>query len=252
MGGKALFPAPPASLSLSTPPFPFHARPAPLPRLRQVVRLRGRRVRPLHAEVPARRQEAPHLRRPRVRRGPRHRRRQDRARRPAEEARAVRTAGHRNGGEPVTSLPVRPMAPSDFPFAVALTDTERWGFTVDGFERFLALSSEGCFVVEHEGERAGLLTTCLYGEVGWIGNVIVTQRLRGLGLGAGLGRHANEDLERAGARAQRLWAYENTTALYAKFGFADDGLRSRRWIGFGHDKHEEPLARGPEGCSIYP
>ena len=152
----------------------------------------------------------------------------------------------------MTSLPVRPMAPSDFPFAVALTDTERWGFTVDDFERFLALSSEGCFVVEHEGERAGLLTTCLYGEVGWIGNVIVTQRLRGLGLGAALVRHAIDYLERAGAHAERLWAYENTTALYAKFGFTDDRLRSRRWIGFGHDKHEEPSARAPEGCSIYP
>lgn len=152
----------------------------------------------------------------------------------------------------MTSSPVRTMAPSDFPFAVALTDTERWGFTVEDFERFLALSPAGCFVVEHEGERAGLLTTCLYGGVGWIGNVIVSQRLRGLGLGAALLKHALAYLEREGARAQRLWAYENTTALYAKFGFSDDGLRSRRWIGFGHDKHEEPATRAPEGCSVYP
>ena len=152
----------------------------------------------------------------------------------------------------MTSSPVRTMAPSDFPFAVALTDTERWGFTIDDFERLLALSPGGCFVVEHEGERAGLLTTCLYGQVGWIGNVIVSQRLRGLGLGAALVRHALLYLERAGARAERLWAYENTTALYAKFAFTDDGVRSRRWIGFGHDKHEEPSARAPEGCSIYP
>ncbi len=144
------------------------------------------------------------------------------------------------------------MTAGDFPFAVALTDTERWGFTLEDFERFLGLSPDGCFVVEHEGERAGLLTTCLYGHVGWIGNVIVSQRLRGLGLGAAIVRLALEHLERQGARAFRLWAYENTVALYAKFGFVDDGLRSRRWIGFGHDKHEEPAPPAPAGCSVFP
>lgn len=154
--------------------------------------------------------------------------------------------------ESVKAARVRAMVEADFRFAVALTDTERWGFTVEDFERFLAISPDGCFVAEHEGERAGLLTTCLYGTVGWIGNVIVSQRLRGLGLGAALVEEALSHLERSGARAQRLWAYENTTALYGKFGFVDEGLRSRRWIGFGHDKHDEPAPPAPAGCSVYP
>ena len=115
------------------------------------------------------------------------------------------------------------MATEDFPFAVALTDTERWGFTVDDFERLLALAPDGCFVVEHEDERAGLLTTCLYGKVGWIGNVIVSQRLRGKNLGAALVKHAVAYLESKGAKADRLWAY------------------ARAWL------HQEIQGGGPQG-----
>jgi ribosomal protein S18 acetylase RimI-like enzyme len=147
---------------------------------------------------------------------------------------------------------VRPMAKGDFPFAVALTDTEGWGFTVEDFERFRALSPDGCFVVERDGERAGLLTTMLYGDLGWIGNVIVSSRLRGLHLGAALVEHAIAYLEGAGARAVRLWAYENTVDLYGKFGFANDGYRARRWIGFGHSSHETPPTHAPKDCAVFP
>jgi ribosomal protein S18 acetylase RimI-like enzyme len=144
------------------------------------------------------------------------------------------------------------MVSADFPFAVALTDTERWGFTVEDFERFLAISPGGCFVVEQGGHRRGMLTTCLYGEVGWIGNVIVSAASRGRGLGGALLDHAIAYLEGAGAAGVRLWAYENTVALYAKYGFADDGLRSRRWIGFGHTQHDGPAAKAPRGCAVFP
>lgn len=147
---------------------------------------------------------------------------------------------------------VRLLAPADFPFAVALTDTERWGFTVEDFARFLAYSPRGCFVVEHEGEPAGLLTTFLYGRVGWIGNVIVSARVRGLKLGASLVSHAIDHLESGGAAAIRLWAYENTVALYAKFRFADDQFDSRRWIGFGHAEHVAPRPQVPQGCEVFP
>jgi predicted N-acetyltransferase YhbS len=150
------------------------------------------------------------------------------------------------------SARVRPLTPADFPFAVALTDTERWGFTVEDFERFLDLSPEGCFVVEADGEPLGLLTSFLYGTVGWIGNVIVSSRARGRKLGAALVAHALAYLEGKGARAVRLWAYENTVGLYAKFGFADDGLDCRRWIGYGHGTHVTPPAGLPADCAVYP
>jgi ribosomal protein S18 acetylase RimI-like enzyme len=147
---------------------------------------------------------------------------------------------------------VRPMTAADFPFAVALTDTEGWGFTLEDFERLLALSPDGCLVVEYDGDRAGMLTTCLYGQVGWIGNVIVSARLRGKHLGAALMESAIAYLEGAGAKGIRLWAYENTVALYHKYGFTDDGLASKRWKGFGHSKHETPTAHAPKGCAVFP
>ncbi len=147
---------------------------------------------------------------------------------------------------------VRPMVAGDFPFAVALTDTEGWGFTLEDFERFLALSPDGCFVVEHEGDRAGMLSTVLYGQVGWIGNVIVSARLRGRRLGAALMERAIAHLEGAGAKGVRLWAYENTVALYRKYGFIDEGVMSKRWKGFGHNKHETPTTHAPKGCAVFP
>lgn len=150
------------------------------------------------------------------------------------------------------SLSVRLMAPADFPFAVSLTDTERWGFTVDDFRRLLALSPRGCFVVEADGDRAGLLTTLLYGDIGWIGNVIVSARLRGNGVGAAIIGHAIKHLEGAGARAVRLWAYENTVTLYERFRFNKDGPTSSRWIGFGHSEHEAPAAHAPANCAVFP
>ena len=147
---------------------------------------------------------------------------------------------------------VRLLSRGDFPFAVALTDTERWGFTVEDFARFLDLSPEGCFVVEHEGDPAGLLTTFLYGRVGWIGNVIVSARVRGRNLGAALLDHAIGYLEARGARAIRLWAYEDTVALYEKLGFVGDNLDSRRWTGFGHQMHVAPPPVLPRGCDVFP
>lgn len=148
------------------------------------------------------------------------------------------------------TIRVRRITEDDFPFAVALTDTERWGFTVEDFQRFLALSPDGCFLIEYDDERAGLLTTMVYGRLGWIGNVIVSARLRGRGLGAAMLQHALDYLEDQGCLAVRLWAYENTTALYEKFGFRTDGLESRRWIGFGHTQHETPPAQRPKGAQL--
>ncbi len=147
---------------------------------------------------------------------------------------------------------VRVMAPADFPFAVALTDTERWGFTVEDFARFLSISPDGCFVVEHGGDRVGVLTTARYGAVGWIGNVIVSGQARGKGLGEALILHAVDHLEKAGARCVRLWAYENTVGLYGKYRFNEDGVQSARWTGFGHSAHETPLASAPLGCAVFP
>ncbi|HEX9709747.1 MAG TPA: GNAT family N-acetyltransferase [Candidatus Thermoplasmatota archaeon] len=155
-------------------------------------------------------------------------------------------------GGAAASRTVRLLEPRDFPFAVALTDTERWGFTAADFARCLAIAPDGCFLVEEGGERAGILTTAPYGEVAWVGNIIVAPARRGRGLGAAVIQHALDYLDARGARAVRLWAYEGTANLYTKFGFARDGPTSRRWIGFGHAEHEMPPAVVPPGCHAFP
>ncbi len=135
---------------------------------------------------------------------------------------------------------------------MSLTDTERWGFTTADFERCLAIAPDGCFLVQEDGERAGILTTASYGEVAWVGNIIVAPALRGRGLGGAVIVHALDFLDRKGTKAVRLWAYPNTVELYRKFGFRKDEVLSTRMLGFadGHGGREpQPL---PAGCQVLP
>jgi GNAT superfamily N-acetyltransferase len=141
---------------------------------------------------------------------------------------------------------------ADFPFAVSLTDTEHWGFTVDDFARCLAISPDGCFVVEDGGTRAGILTTAVYGDVAWVGNIIVAPQKRGRGLGASIIRHALEHLERAGVRSVRLWAYPHTVALYERFGFRTDGRRSVRVLGYAEGGAATDLVALPGRGRVFP
>lgn len=145
----------------------------------------------------------------------------------------------------------RLMEPADFPFAVSVTDTEHWGFTTADFGRCLAISPDGCFVIEEDGRRAGILTTVTYGDLAWMGNIIIAPALRGRGLGAAMIAFALEHLDARGVRGVRLWAYPNTVALYEKFGFVREDLQSVRMLGFAQSAGagDRPL---PDGCQVYP
>jgi GNAT superfamily N-acetyltransferase len=111
------------------------------------------------------------------------------------------------------------MGPGDIPSAIALTDLETWGCTPEIFRRLLHLDPGGCLKAVLDGETVGITTATSYGEVGWIGNVIVRPKHRGRGIGRELVESALDYLEGAGAKTVRLNSYLHVTSLDESLGF---------------------------------
>ncbi len=111
------------------------------------------------------------------------------------------------------------MRRADIPAATALTDLENWGCTPAIFSRLMRLDPGGCLKAVAGGETVGITTATSYGEVGWIGNVIVSPERRGDGIGRELVEHAIDYLENAGAETIRLNSYLHVTTLYESLGF---------------------------------
>src|SRR2546429_7153992 len=105
----------------------------PVQGLRQVVRPRGRRVRPLHVQASPQGQAVRDVRIPRMCR--------------AGRARAT--------GEVVEGTRIRRLEERDIDAAIALTDLEAWGYTREDFRRLLPLSPDRRFVAERDGRVGG-------------------------------------------------------------------------------------------------
>ncbi len=117
---------------------------------------------------------------------------------------------------------VRRMSAEDFEFAVQLTDTMDWDLTEEDFEFMMDLEPEGCFVAIEDSEKIGVTTTISYDRVGWIGNVIVSEKYRKRGVGALLVGHSLEYLTSKGVDSVGLYAYPHLVSFYGRAGFQKD------------------------------
>jgi len=114
---------------------------------------------------------------------------------------------------------VEKMKADDFPFAVQLANTMNWNMTVEDFEFMMKLEPEGCFVLFHGSERLGICTSVSFGGVGWFGNFIVKENVRGEGAGSLLIKNAIDYLKNKGAETIGLYAYPHLVKFYESFGF---------------------------------
>lgn len=117
---------------------------------------------------------------------------------------------------------VREMSAEDLEFAVRLTDTMGWGFVEDDFKFMMQLEPHGCFVMLHNSERIGLVTTVNFGSVGWFGNFIVDEKYRAKGFGTALAKHAIEYLKSNKVETVGLYAYLGKVPFYKRLGFEYD------------------------------
>jgi ribosomal protein S18 acetylase RimI-like enzyme len=124
---------------------------------------------------------------------------------------------------------------------------ESWGHTGRDVERCWNLEPDGCFIAESKNKPIGHIFSVLFGEVGWIGLLIVNPEKRGMGAGAALMEAAINYLENRGARTIKLEAVENAAPLYRRLGFIDafDSLRLR-----GMPEQNENQSRMDETVSM--
>ena len=120
-------------------------------------------------------------------------------------------------------LRIKAMRTADIPYAIRLSNQEKWGITRADFTRILHMDSKGSFVASLGGWRVGLATTTSYGyRLGWIGNVIVDQGFRGRHIGQRLVQSAVEYLQRKRIAHIALYCFNNNVRFYRKLGFKED------------------------------
>jgi ribosomal protein S18 acetylase RimI-like enzyme len=124
----------------------------------------------------------------------------------------------------------RVMTLEDEALFMRLTDLVGWGMTAEDFNRLTRFSPEGNFVASIDGVDVGMVTTTSYGEVAWIGNLIVDPQLRGRGIGAALMVHAMNHLKGRGVKSIRLDGVPLAIPLYQRLGFRDE-YWSMRYMG---------------------
>jgi GNAT superfamily N-acetyltransferase len=117
---------------------------------------------------------------------------------------------------------VEKMKDDDFPFAIQLANTMDWNMTAEDFEFMVKLEPQGCFVQFQGTERVGIATTISFGKMGWFGNFIVKEDIRGEGAGSLLIKKAINYLQSKGAETIGLYAYPHLIQFYEHFGFKPD------------------------------
>lgn len=99
--------------------------------------------------------------------------------------------------------------------------------TPEDYQRILKFSPEGCFIAEKNGKDVGIVVTTDYGEIAWIGNLVVLPSHRGEGIGTELMRQAINYLKSTGTQSIRLDGVPQAIPLYRRLGFKDEYWSTR-------------------------
>ncbi|MGD0690145.1 MAG: GNAT family N-acetyltransferase [Candidatus Bathyarchaeia archaeon] len=120
-------------------------------------------------------------------------------------------------------LQIRRMRFDDIPYALRLTDQEKWGVTRADLLRILKLDPRGSFIAAKGSRRVGLITTTRYGrKLAWIGNVIVDRNYRGAHIGQSLVQIALEHLQKSNVKHIALYCFDENVRFYRRLGFIRD------------------------------
>jgi GNAT superfamily N-acetyltransferase len=101
-----------------------------------------------------------------------------------------------------------------------LTTGEHWGFGARDLKRMKTLQPRGCLVATKGDKPIGFTMAISYGRnVGWIGNVVVSRKHRGAGIGSGLVEYAVRYLLHRRVKRIGLFSYPENEAMYKRLGF---------------------------------
>lgn len=119
---------------------------------------------------------------------------------------------------------IRKIDPSDFDFIIELTAAENVRYEKKDLSRILDYEPEGCFIALDGERRLGVVTTIVYGRVGWMGNVFVAKSSRRHGAGSKLVREALQYMRRRGVGFPKLYCFPHRLAFYRRLGFVAELL----------------------------
>ena len=140
----------------------------------------------------------------------------------------------------MSGIEIREMTVGDLDFCLEMFRITGWGNTADDILRMISYEPGGCFVASMDGEDVGMVGSIGYGEVGYLGNLIVRSEHRGQGMGATLMKAAKEHLLDTGVKSIRLDSVPKGIPLYERLGFKEESL-SLRFTGFATET-------GSTGC----
>lgn len=140
---------------------------------------------------------------------------------------------------------------------LALAHLVGWRYVRPAFARTLSLADGAWSARDAQGVLIGMATCVVWGELAWIGSMVVHPRVQRQGLGRALLRKAIAHAEERGARTLGLDATPEGRALYGTEGFRPEWGESRKWT---RDDGREPAgtharADGPaqrHAHAIYP
>lgn len=118
-------------------------------------------------------------------------------------------------------MKIKTLSQSDLDFVFDVVDLLDWGYYPRDFERMMEFDQAGSFIALYKNQKAGFVMTSSYGQYAFIGPMVVTEMLRGRGLGESLLAHAIEYLENAGVKTIELDAVFKAASLYRRLGFKD-------------------------------
>ena len=115
------------------------------------------------------------------------------------------------------------MQESDIEFAKSLTDSEDWGNSVEDWQRLMKISIP---LIAVDGKHSvGVTTVFDYGNLGMIGNVVVSSKSRGKGVGKILLKEAMKRLE--SCKSVRVQSRMEVTTFYKELGFLAEGMSTQ-------------------------
>jgi GNAT superfamily N-acetyltransferase len=126
-------------------------------------------------------------------------------------------------------MQIRLLFETDIPSAMRLKEAAGWNQTEADWRRLLRLEPNGCFGAIKDGRLVGTTTTTIYGELAWIGMVLVQPAERGQGIAAELMKVALHYLN-GKVDTIKLDATSLGQPVYEKFGFQVESA-VERWVG---------------------
>jgi GNAT superfamily N-acetyltransferase len=116
-------------------------------------------------------------------------------------------------------LNFRTINPSDFDFIIDLALSEGIRYTRRDLTRILDYEPDGCFIAVENEKKLGIVSTIVFGKVGWIGNLFVAKSSRRHGAGTKLVKEALRYMQNKGVEYPKLYCYPHRVTFYKRLGF---------------------------------